>query len=234
VKLEPVFGSANDADKTKPMTKTSPSLSGTVVFLVVWPYYVNDFYLMAIPPSSQVLLWSLDLIFYTATPVITLAFFLFQNRISLSTLGLTRPLRFRTVAAGAVLGVVLLFSVHWNVEPILVTSFPRGPFHGYQFPPSGVQRLVLISYAVLSAALLEEAIFRGLVVRYLESRISGSLTVVMVASLLFGLMHWSQGIGFVLAMALWAVIPTIWAMHSRRVWGPIIAHIVYYLLVLYA
>ena len=211
--------------------RVAPLLPGTVVLMVVWPYYVNDFYLIAIPPDSLPLIWSLELVFHTAIPAITLWFLLSRNRICLDTLGLIGRPRLTTVAGGVILGIGSILLLHWNVEPLLVSYLPAGPFEGLHFPASGPERIATISYAVISAALLEETIFRGLVLHYLESQGRGAFSVVMLSSLLYGLCHWSYGMGFVIIAALWALIPAAWAMQSRQVWGPIAAHLTYNTLV---
>ena len=41
-----------------------------IILLVSWTFLLNDFYLIFIPQSQIMLLWILDIIFYTIIPVV--------------------------------------------------------------------------------------------------------------------------------------------------------------------
>lgn len=79
----------------------------------------------------------------------------------------------------------------------------------------------------MSAGILEEIIYRGIVMGQLEKSGLSSSRTVLLSCLIFGGIHWGGGPASVIATCLWAIIPSVWYVRTRDLYGPIICHILY-------
>lgn len=201
-----------------------------IIALLIWPLYFNDLYLIPIGNDWLGLLWALDVVFFFLIPAATLLWLFRTKRVLPSAIGLTAPFRFLSVVAGLALCYVLLVVVHGMLLP-RVNSLPGRLFMGYGFPPAQPLRLGLMLYAALSAGILEEIVYRGVVTTELEKHIRSPVAVVCLSCLVFAGIHWGEGPGKVLSTFVWAIIPTIWFLKRRTLWGPMVCHALYDFLV---
>jgi len=203
-----------------------------IILLLLWPFYLNDFYLIALQNSNLPLLWQLDLVFYFLIPTATLTVLFLTGRCSLRETGLKSPVTGLCVTGGMfwLAGSIIFF--HWLLDPMLAGAIPGHLFGGYDFPADQPWRFIVIAYASLTGGVLEEVICRGIVTTELKRHIRSAPLVVVLSCALFAGIHWSEGPARLISTGLWAVIPTIWFLRSGSLWGQMIAH-VGYLLVLY-
>ncbi len=150
-----------------------------------------------------------------------------------SELGLIRPDNWlKTLAAGVGAGFGMLVVARFVINPIAIKLF--GPWLDPEmFAPLKGQlpqlfiNVILISW--LHAALCEEIIFRGFVLRWVE-RLAGDglgamALAVIVQAVIFGLSHYPQGrtgiFATMLGGVLWGVI---FLVGERQLWTVIVGH----------
>jgi membrane protease YdiL (CAAX protease family) len=200
------------------------------IILVVWPFFANDLYMIFLGNDTPVLYWTLDVIFFLTIPTVTLICLVKRNRLTLEDLGIaTRP-GFGEMAFGLALCVALLI-VREPLLPWLKQVLPWSLSHGYGFPVSEPFHTGLIIYAALTAGILEEIIFRGMVTSELLKRINNPVVVAIISLVIFAAIHWSQGPFKLTWTFIWGVVPTIWFLKTRSVWGLIVCHVLYDLVV---
>lgn len=199
--------------------------------MLVWPLYLNDIYLIALNNSRLGLLWMLDILFFLLIPSATL-FWLYRNRkISLQGIGLANRPTAVTIMAGVLLCAGLVILIQWNLRPFLNALLPWHLYAGYDFPHSQPLRSITILYAALTAGILEEIVYRGIVTTELQKHIHSKVMVVVLSCVIFAGIHWSEGPATLIYIGTWAIIPTIWFLKQKNLWGPITCHILYDLLI---
>ncbi|MGD9873566.1 MAG: CPBP family intramembrane glutamic endopeptidase [Kiritimatiellia bacterium] len=202
-----------------------------IIALLVWPLYLNDFYLAVLDNSQLGLLWTLDLVFYFVIPSVTLLILHRKKVFSLSDFGLVEKPRWRQLWAAFGLCVVFIVLMEWNLRPWLRQTFPWQLFAGYPFPHEQPLRGITIIYAALTAGILEEIVYRGVVTTQLEKHIHSHATVLLLSCLIFAGCHWGRGPAKLLEAFILAIPLTWWFMKKRSLWGPIACHILYNLLI---
>jgi len=80
-----------------------------------------------------------------------------------------------------------------------------------------------LSFGVVLVALSEEIVFRG----YCFSALQGlwpRWVIVAVSTVLFGLIHWSQGLHAIVSTALWGILPMVAMARTGSIFPAMIAH----------
>jgi len=110
-----------------------------------------------------------------------------------------RPAAFILVAALMTLGgtVVLM-----NGTVFLNRIIALKPLGGYPAVPDPVFRWVDLTLDIGLVALLEETIFRGYMETVLRRLNFGTFKILLVSSICFGLIHWSNGVQSVIVTSL--------------------------------
>jgi len=199
------------------------------VLLLVWTYYLNDIYLIVVNSSQLGLLWTLDVIFYFLIPTATLVWLFKTGRISLQELGLDKRPKLFSVMCGLVLCIVL----YVTLEIFFSSSFENLTLAlghlstGYNFPETQPMRGILVVYASITSGVLEEIIFRGVITTRLQKYIHSRSWVVMLSCLIFAGIHWSEGPAQLIKTFVWALLPTIWFLKRKDLWGLILCHSLY-------
>lgn len=202
----------------------------TIIALLTWPLYLNDLYLIAFGNTRLGLLWALDVVFFLLIPTGTLIWLIKNKWISVQEIGLAAPLKPISILAGGGLCAFLVVTDHWTLYPIL-NQLPGRLYTGYDFPASQPMRMLTIVYAAVSAGVLEEIVYRGVVTTELEKHVRSPFAIVLLSCLIFACIHWNEGPGKSLSTFFWAIIPTIWFLKRRTLWGPITCHTLYDLLI---
>lgn len=103
----------------------------------------------------------------------------------------------RDAAWGAAVGAVLALAYLWFLDPLLTVLQAMGDY----VPPGEVLATVSASIPlfflanVVLAPAVEETIFRGLALRELTAR-HGTAVAVLLSCLVFGLLHWTGGVWY--------------------------------------
>ena len=80
-----------------------------------------------------------------------------------------------------------------------------------------------LTFGLALVALSEEAIFRGYFYSALHDRLSFR-SLVALSAVLFGMIHWSQGLPAILSTALWGILPMVSMDRTRSIIPAVIAH----------
>ena len=149
--------------------------------------------------------------------------------------GLRRPARWRdTLLLGIAVGVVYQFFSLYILEPLIVLLTGK-PIDLSQFAPVKGNVFLLVLFLVLVwtlAAFGEELAYRGYLMNRMSELAGGSSRAwalsLVVVSLMFGVVHLSQGIsGVATVIAAGLVYGGLYLWSGRNLWAPIIAHGVY-------
>ena len=126
-----------------------------------------------------------------------------------------------------VLFAPLCYWVYSTSYNFFIELFPAGESFGYDsvVPASGIFYFAIVVYFGLSAGLVEEFLFRGLLYRAF-SRFGHPLLLFMVVSpLLFGLVHWEDGLANLASTYTFGVFMAIAYLGFRNLWPLVIGHI---------
>ncbi len=205
------------------------SQSIKIVLLLIWTYYLNDLYLIVIDSGHLGLLWSLDGIFYFLIPTLTLLWLFKIKVLSVSELGLDVPPKLNSLVGGLLLCVFLYITLEIIFSPFF-ERLEQACGHlstGYEFPASQPMKGLLVIYASATSGVLEEVIFRGIVITQLRKHIDSTLWVVLASCLIFAGIHWSEGPAQLLKTFIWALLPTVWFLKRKELWGLMLCHALY-------
>ena len=178
-----------------------------------------------------------DFIPLSATPFLLLLGWLslWLRGIGWRAVGLKRPARWRdTLLLGIAVGVVYQFFSLYMLEPLIVLLTGK-PIDLSQFAPVKGNVFLLALFLVLVwtlAAFGEELVYRGYLMNRMSRLAGGSSRAwalsLVVVSLLFAVVHLSQGIsGVATVIAAGLVYGGLYLWSGRNLWAPIIAHGVY-------
>jgi membrane protease YdiL (CAAX protease family) len=115
---------------------------------------------------------------------------------------------------------VLIDQVGWRVlEQVLpntqLATMPKiqNPFMNY----------IDLTFGVALVAVSEEIVFRGYCFSALQGRWP-SWVVVAISAVLFGMIHWSQGLHAIVSTALWGILPMVAMARTGSIFPSLIAH----------
>jgi uncharacterized protein len=80
-----------------------------------------------------------------------------------------------------------------------------------------------LTFGVALVAASEETVFRGYFYSALHDRLSPR-ALVATSAVLFGMIHWSQGLHAVVSTALWGILPMVSMVRTRSIIPAVIAH----------
>jgi membrane protease YdiL (CAAX protease family) len=78
-------------------------------------------------------------------------------------------------------------------------------------------------FGITLVAVSEEIVFRGYCFTALHERLSPR-ALVALSAVLFGMIHWSQGLHAVLSAALWGILPMVSMIRTRSIIPAVLAH----------
>lgn len=125
---------------------------------------------------------------------------------------------------------LLLFAAHELTSKYLwlYGNFARPRVTYHHFIPSGVARPYVIVYFAMTAALVEEMVYRGLFWQALAALSSRYRIGVYVigSSLLFGAIHWENGWPEVIAASMFGIGACLVYLRIHTLWPLVFAHFV--------
>ncbi len=121
-------------------------------------------------------------------------------------------------------------AIDQTVWPFLYYRLPATAL--FSFPQiSGPLYIVDLTVGVVLVAVSEEVIFRSLAFRVLRRvtpnrwpAAEKALFVVFTGSIIFGMIHWGNGVHAVISAALWGVMPMVALVRTGSIWPALIAH----------
>jgi len=199
--------------------------------LISWPYFLNDLYLIPLTRSANLpLLWGLDVVFFCLIPAATLLVLFRRGYLRPAQIGL-REWPDRTgwlIAIGAALAAHVVMTL--NLEPFFHAELCCRVCGGYPFPAAGLAKWGTIFYAALSAALLEEIIFRGILINRLRLYIQHPWVIVIIAAAVFALIHWCQGPGKLVSTFLMGILSILIYLRRGRLSEAMVSHLIFNIL----
>jgi len=188
-----------------------------IVFLVLFPHFVP------LPFYSYAIVCLAVIIFYLRR----------QNK-TLRELGLKRNgLTAHTFFVGIVSSLLWVAFNKWLYHPFITHFFVVEPYTEYDFIRSKLTNLIItIIAAWIIGGFYEEIVFRGFIQTTIQDwfkKFKFSFWCAgLLASILFGLYHWQQGIFGMIPSALGGLLWTflLWR-YKGNLWYPIISHAIY-------
>ena len=182
--------------------------------------------------NHPILFWTVDVLGWVVMPALILLYIYKYYGISLHDYGLvkiTNTCQRREMLSWTVLTIFLLgiyyFAFSWLAWTIIDIDSPV--FSYEDMVPDGDARYFTIFYLSITAAIFEEVFFRGMIWRLVyTSNINGSKPYIYIAisSLLFGVVHWENGIPEVVSTMVFGVVACIIFLRLRNLLPLIIAH----------
>jgi len=133
----------------------------------------------------------------------------------------------------AVLIACLLFSplcygVYVGAGALFERWFPQDGFFNYEtmIPESGIGYYAVILYFALSAGLVEEFLFRGLLFRAAREFAHPALAFMLVSPLAFSLVHWESGPANLCATWVFGLFAAAAYLRMKNLWPLIVGHVV--------
>ena len=211
--------------------QTSPLRDLLLFALISWPYFLNDLYLIPLTRGGNLaLLWGLDVVFFCLIPATTLLVLFRKGYMRPAHIGLG-PWPDRTgwiMAIGAALAAHVVMTM--NLEPFLHNQICCSACRGYPFPAAGLLKWGTILYAALSAAVLEEIIFRGILINRLRLYIQRPWVIFVIAAAVFALIHWCQGPAKLLSTFLMGLLSILIYLRRGRLSEAMISHLIFNIL----
>ena len=126
-----------------------------------------------------------------------------------------------------VLFAPLCYWVYSTSYDFFIELFPAGDSFDYDsvVPVSGFLYFAVVIYFGLSAGLVEEFLFRGLLYRAFSGFPHSLLLFLVVSPLLFGLVHWEDGLANLASTYIVGVFMAIAYLGFRNLWPLVIGHI---------
>jgi membrane protease YdiL (CAAX protease family) len=151
---------------------------------------------------------------------------------SLADLGLTRPRRWWTVPFWA-LGILVAFVAAQALVPPLISQFfelPAPDMSRYDFVRGDAFAAISMALLLpLTAAVPEEIVYRGFLIRQFEGLYGGgagaAALAVLSQAIIFGLVHFQWGLGGIVVASIMGLVWGIaFMLCGRNLWIVILAH----------
>jgi membrane protease YdiL (CAAX protease family) len=193
------------------------------LFLIV-PSMVLSFFVQGEDKVRFVLL-ALSTIFRDLALVSLILFFAWRDREPLSRLGLTSKDLDRNIFLGFALYVPFLFVIGLVTQLLtaLGLSEPSEPGPSY-FHVGGYWELALAVVLVVVVAVSEELIFRGYLIRRLQTATSSTAAAVLLSSVVFALGHGYEGSLGVVTVGVMGLIFSLVYLWRQSLVVPIVLH----------
>ncbi len=199
------------------------------ILIISSPLWLNDFYLMKLPPEFQELRLILDIIFYIFFQSILIYMAYSARWFSFADINLSLSnIKKQTVEGLFILIVVFTIAIILNyIRVILNTHFNLNiapPKHASLPAWHPVSIFLYVLYLSSTAGIFEEVIYRGIVISQIRKVTSNSLIIAATSALVFSLIHWSLGLSI---MSLAFILGLFWAvlfLKTGRLLPLILAH----------
>jgi len=209
-------------DTASARSAPAASIPAGAMALLLAPFYLNDLANIFVAEAGPWLLQD----YLCRLAVLGLAWFLARRHgLPAATPGLHLPLwpRLLLWTSVALVGGWLLLP---GPGRILLTVLPETRLGGMPAIPPGWMRTMDLSAGLLLVSLSEEVIFRGVLQPRLAAFLRSEMLGILAGAVLFGLIHWSNGVGSVIQTTLFGIVMGWCVARSRSLHPVIIAHYV--------
>ena len=208
---------------TTESTNNSPREDSLILGILTAPFLLNDFANIFVKDYRVWL--AIDYIFVKVLPLAAFWFLLRTKRISYSGLGI------KSVQVGPFIILTLTMTFLGIVldqfgSRLFTLLLPDTRLGGMPAITSPVVEQIDLYFGLFVVAVVEEVIFRGLYFTILSRYIRGVSARFVVASLVFGLIHWSLGLSAIVHTAIIGGVFMVCRWKTGSVIPTIIAHFV--------
>ena len=211
----------------------------SLVALAIFPSLalglLNDLYLEPLYQRGAIWFWAADFTQFVVVPALMAFLLLKAGSIAPRDYGF-RPFPRGTHTADKVGSCLIMSAIFWvSYEPVerimqwLLSSHPVTFGYGSVLPQLSLLRIPIVLYFSLTAAFVEEAVFRGLPWLYFSQFNLGRCRVavyVVSTSSLFSAIHSEQGLSGMLAAFSLGVVAAMMYAKIQNLWPFVAAHFV--------
>jgi len=202
----------------------------TLFILGIFPFLINGS-INPIIAQVPILYWGFELVIWVAIPCLIFYLLVTKYGLNLSEIGIVNPCS--SIKTGLkFIGVCLLVMIfdsfiYKQAFYFFYNIAPAEPIFAYQsiIPESGTKRFVAIWYLAISAGVVEELYFRGLLHKI--SKLFGSPWVLYLvfSPLFFSVIHWEGNLANMGASYIVGLFGCLIYLWLRNIWPLIIGHI---------
>ncbi|MCK4743675.1 MAG: CPBP family intramembrane metalloprotease [Sulfuriflexus sp.] len=208
----------------------------TRVSMVIAPFFlfgmINGVYNGALAQISPWLFWIVDVLGWIVLPSVILFYIYRYYGIGLADYGLKKfasASQRREIINWSFLATFILsiyyFSFGWLAREFVGVSSSLFSYAG--MVPEGNAHYFAIFYLAITAAVFEEVFFRGLIWRLVYSSTTPynkAIVYVAVSSVLFGLVHWENGLAEVFSAMVFGLVACVLYLRLHNLIPLIVAH----------
>lgn len=201
-----------------------------LISIGVIPFLLNG-YINSLIYTNPWLYWSFEILIWTLVPSMIFYFAIKKGNLKAADIGLSTNIMGRNslflVIAFCILFPPIEFFIYKLCLAYSTEIFTRGHVFSYfsVIPESGISRFMVIWYFALSAGIVEELYYRGLLYKISQFYSYPNLIYLTISPLIFSLIHWENGAANVAATYVFGVILAIVFIVIKNIWPLIMGHI---------
>lgn len=188
-------------------------------FLATSLYYLNDLIFIKFQMSFYIVI-VIDYLTRVLSLILLPKPFQFLSEKSSAPLELYKFLRWSLVLVGVGIFIdqVIGTFLYNHFQEFVLFKFPRYP--------NNYVKVVDLVFGIFLVAVSEEILFRKYVTIWLKEKLSSSVSIVIISSFIFALIHWSSGFHSVINSFFWALLPTYYFLKQGNLAPCVLAHYV--------
>jgi len=202
----------------------------TLSVIGITPFLING-YINSIIHEIPAAYWAFELFSWVVVPIIIFTIAIKQVGLRLSEIGINQRI-FGTDSIPLLLVVCIIFCplyllVYKSSFTFFSSLFPSDPYFTYKTvtPEEGALRIIVVIYFGLSAGIVEELYFRGLMYKISSFFSSPAVIYIICSPIAFALIHWEGGMANILATYITGAFAVLAFLLMRNLWPLIIGHI---------
>jgi membrane protease YdiL (CAAX protease family) len=210
--------------------ETPPTRLLPLALLGIFPFLVNGL-VNSVIAQHPLLYWSFELLTWVVIPCGVLYFVSRTPGFSFADLGYHTSLRDRRnvglVGLACLLFAPLVYAVYAFGYEFFSAILPEDSFFSYDsiVPEAGFFYYLVVIYFALSAGLVEEFLFRGLLYRAFAGFRHSLVLFLLVSPLLFSLVHWEDGLANLVTTYVVGVFMAFAYLGFRNLWPLVVGHV---------
>jgi len=188
-------------------------------------------YLNQLWAQSPGFFWGFEIVSWVALPLLVF-YFLFQRYdLKPSEIGCANPFPNKSTGSKFIFTCLVLaildYLIYRDAYQLFYELTLSEPIFEYQslIPETGTSRFVVIWYFAITAGIVEEIYFRGLLFKVSNLFGSPIFLYLLISPILFSLIHWEGGlsnIGATYVLGLFCCLVFLWL---KNIWPLVVAHI---------
>jgi membrane protease YdiL (CAAX protease family) len=196
----------------------------------ITPFMVNGL-VNSVIAHNALLYWAFEMLTWIVIPSTVLLLVMRTPGINFAALGYHSAIRGRSNIGLVLLACAVLsplcYGVYFYSYEFFSALFPGQGFFQYEsiVPESGILYFAVTLYFGLSAGLVEEFLFRGLLYRSFSGLRHSLALFLVISPILFSLVHWENGFANLASTYIVGIFMAIAYLGLRNLWPLMIGHI---------